>query len=137
MSFVHNVLIEPLLYRALFELIFINFFFDNLLANIFAVLREVVLSHLVFHAFQLFNVAELLKLMIHLFRYVGEDVKYHSDDNVEDNPLYKNVEDHEEDAGPDLSSTRTNHHIRHGRPVVDDHEREQGHKTCAKVVEVD
>lgn len=81
-------LVKLLLYRALLELIFVNLFLDDTLADLFAVLLEVALSHLYLKCLKLFHVLKLHKLVVHLFRNVGEYVEYHSNDDVENDPLH-------------------------------------------------
>ena len=79
---------------------------------------------------------KLFKLNIHFVRDVAENVKHHRNDDVKDNPLDKDVEDHEEDAWPYLT-TGSAHHVSDGWPVIDDHERIQSDNARAEVIEVD
>lgn len=77
-----------------------------------------------------------LELDLLLRGHVREDLEHHRNDNVQDDPLDENVEDHEVDSRPDLA-TNSNHHVSHCWPVIDDHEGVESDHALAQVIEVD
>ena len=124
------LLTQFMIYRALNQFLFIDDFLNNLIIDFFAVSLEALLAHLFLLCLELINVTKLIKLFVHIDRDVAEDVEHHGDDNVENNPLHYNIEEHEVNAWPILA-TCTTHHIRHSRPVIDNHKRVKGHNTRA------
>ena len=121
---------------ALDQLFLIDNFLDDFIVDLSTVSHKVLLTHLSLLLLELFDVFELLELFVHLDGDVAEDVEHHGDDNVEDNPLNDNIEEHEVDAGPILAAS-TAHHVCDRRPVVDNHESVEGHDARAEVIEVD
>ena len=115
------LLAQFLIYRALDKLFLVDNLLHHLIVDLSAVLLKVRLAHLLLLVHKFLDVSKSLKLNIHLAGNTAEDVKHHGDDNVEDDPLNEDVEDHEVDARPGFS-TRTAHHVSDRRPVVDDHE---------------
>jgi len=79
---------------------------------------------------------QITEFFVKLSLDVGEDIEHHGDDNVEDDPLNDDIEDHKEDARP-LLARGIHHHVGHGRPIVDDHEGVQSRDTVAQVIEID
>lgn len=103
------------------ELRGVNLLLHESVVHVLAVLIEASNSYSLLDGLQSANVFSALEFFLHLAVRRAEDVKHHSDHNVEDDPLNEDVEDHEENARPDLTGG-IHHHVCDRGPIVNDHE---------------
>ena len=110
------------LQRTLAKLRVVDLFPHNSFIDFVTKLLKAVISELRLLLHEFLDVRNVVELVFHLSCDIIEDLEHHGDHNVENDPLNENVEDHEVDAGPVLTRSIA-HHVRHGRPIVDDHKR--------------
>ena len=77
-----------------------------------------------------------MKLGVHFLLNISEDLEHHGNNDVKNDPLHDDIEDHEVDTRPGTTCSVA-HRVSDRGPVVDNHEGIQSRHGRAQVIEVD